>query len=222
MSSLCRLSLLLGLSFVGTALTMSCSVSLCGKGYYDAPLLAECERQIEGEEYIFKGRIVDAETGERLKNASVRLELLRILGPTADSLFQRFGYDTPVVSFSIVSRCGVVDSLGSTGAYPKLNAFYRRHDLERFIFQRDTARTDSLGLFQLRSTEESHMSPHTEGDFQRVVVKKEGYRLFSQGVLSKCKGHLQALRPVELVPKLESTSEGTELRGRSTRTGNPR
>lgn len=202
-------SFLLGLAFAGTILLTACGGSPYGAL---APLSPKWTSKSEGENYIFKGRVVDTETGRPIEGASASLELIRVTRPASESIFQLFGYGEPL-SFAVLDKCNVVDSLGSTSAYPKVNALYRRNDIEQFIFQRETTRTDSSGLFQLRSTKRLYKSNRPEGSYQRIVVKKEGYRLFSQGVLSKCKEHLQALRPVKLVPKSDSTSERTDSSG---------
>jgi hypothetical protein len=60
--------------------------------------------------------------------------------------------------------------------------------------------TDSIGYFQIESKRRLYTSPYqTEASLQRLVVEKQGYALFSQGVLSTCEDHLDALRPVRLI-----------------------
>lgn len=154
----------------------------------------------EGEDYRFKGRMVDAETGRPLPGATVRLELVRITGPASDSLFELFDLEASTLSLDVLGRCSTIDSLGSTGAYPKVNAFYRRHDLEDFIFKRRRTKTDSTGRFQLQSTERTYKTSRSEAWFQRIVVTKPGHERVVQGVKSTCEGHLQALQPVALPP----------------------
>lgn len=154
----------------------------------------------EGEDYRFAGTVVDAETRQPISGASARLELVRVTGPATDSLFSLFGLSANTLSLDVIGRCSVIDSLGSTGAYPKVNAFYRRHDLENFIFRRRETKTDSAGRFQLQSTERTYKTRRNEAAFQRIVVTKPGYERVSQGVKSTCEEHLQVLTPVALPP----------------------
>lgn len=164
----------------------------------------------EGEDALFEGRVVDATTGMAVADVSVRLELLRISGMGGEvfhavgivdtSKGTPFFYSSPVTNAT--DRCAPVDTLGSTGAYERINQIFREQNKETFIFERATVRTDSAGRFTIESTRRSYTTPFetTEHSFQRIVVEDDGYRLFSQGVLSTCRDHLEALRPVTLVP----------------------
>jgi hypothetical protein len=164
----------------------------------------------EGEDAVFRGRVVDAETGAAVDSAEVRLELLRLVPFTKRVVFHTVGiidttarrpffYRSPAVGAT--HRCAPVDTLGATGSYERINEIFREEEREAFIFNRSRVYTDQTGHFQIESERRLYTSPYqTEASFQRLVVEKEGYALSSQGVLSTCEDHLDALRPVRLQP----------------------
>lgn len=159
------------------------------------------------EDYRFKGRIRDVETNEPIAGATVRLELVPIKGQAGGEVLDYFELSNhDYQQLESEDGCSVIDTLGSTRAYQKVNEIYRNHYQTGDIVERKSVMSDSAGAFSVQSTVLREEMPETGGEseyygFQRIVVEKDGYRLFSQGVFSKCKGHLQALRPVELIPK---------------------
>lgn len=164
---------------------------------------------VEGEDAVFRGRVVDAATGAPVDSVTVRLELLRLVPFTKRAVFHTVGiidttagtpffYRSPTVGAT--QRCAPVDTLGATGSYERINEIFREEGKEAFIFDRSRVHTDRTGHFQIESKRRLYTSPHqTEASFQRLVVEKEGYALVSQGVLSTCEAHLDALRPVRLI-----------------------
>ncbi|PEN14722.1 hypothetical protein CRI94_00025 [Longibacter salinarum] len=161
---------------------------------------------VEGENHIFTGRVVDSHSNEPIEGATIRLELLRLTMKTRDDMWDTFKGPSKITE--IETSCHWVDRLGSTEAYPVINYLYRKNEEERFRFLRDEAITDSTGRFALESTERRYSTPTIyEASIQRVVVKAEGYQVLSQGVLSNCGPHLRAIKPVRLVSEISFEKE---------------
>jgi len=148
---------------------------LAGRSTTYAPLLYLFNEPVdyeEREDAVFRGRVVDAETGALVDRS------------TAVWATQRYA---------------PIDTLGATESYERINQVFKEEEKEAFIFDRSRVHTDRTGHFQIERERRLYSSPHqTEASFRRIVVEKEGDAPFSQGMLSTCEYHLDALPPVRL------------------------